>query len=343
LLGLLINFNRLLASSSLLRLSGGVNLKLVTFGDSITAGVLVDRKDNFSYLIEEITGIRVINSGVPGNNTAEAVRRIEKDVLLYKPSFVTIGFGMNDHYLTDLNTHKVSDQDYSQNMIHIINLIRDIQAVPLLFTLQPIIEGDQDHYYYSRHNCNFYKPFGGANKVLSLYNKNIYTLAQKTETILVDVYAAFLQALKDGYTLDDLLVSLKNSTQADGVHLSKKGHLIYASQVVKSLSIHLNCEAEFYKKFALEKNSSIRLELLLPGTYIMNLTSSSSFQELAIKDLVQINGEGNKRNILQKGASSSFNSQLTCIRIFEVERPEILKVKALTDNVVGKIGLIKNN
>ena len=329
--------------SSLVKHSGGENVKLVTFGDSITAGVFVDRKDSFPNLIEEVTGIRVINSGVPGNSTAEAVKRIEKDILLYKPNFVTIGFGMNDHYLINSNAHMVSLKDYSHNMMHLVNLIRDHKAVALLLTLQPVIEGDQEYYYYSRHDCNFYKPYGGANNVISLYNESIYVLAQKAETILVDIYAAFMQALEEGYILDDLLVSLKNSTQADGVHPNQKGHLIYASQVIKSLATQLGSKAEFYKMFTLEKNGSIRLELLLPGTYIMNFTSSNANQELALRDLVQINREGYKHNFFQKGLSSTIDSQLTCFRIMEIERPEIITVKALTDNVIGKIGLIKSN
>lgn len=318
-------------------------MKLVTFGDSITAGVLVNRKDSFANLIQEVTGIRVINSGVPGNNTTEAIKRIEKDVLLYRPNFVTIGFGMNDHYLINSNTHMVSVSDYFQNMNHIVDLIKDLKAVALLLTLHPVIEGDQDSYYYSRHECNFYKPYGGVNNLISLYNESIYSLAHKKETILVDIYTAFIQALDGGYTLDNLLVSLENSTQADGVHPSQKGHLIYASQVIKRLETHLSSKAEFVKRFTLEKNGSIQLELLLPGTYIMTLTSFYTYQEFTLTDFVQIKGEGYKRNFLQKGLSSSTDSQLMCFRILEVERPEVITVKALTDNVIGKIGLVKNN
>lgn len=33
---------------------------------------------------------KVVNAGVPGDNTFDALNRIEEDVILYKPDFVTV-------------------------------------------------------------------------------------------------------------------------------------------------------------------------------------------------------------------------------------------------------------
>ena len=38
----------------------------------------------------------VVNAGVPGDNTFDALNRIEEDVISYKPDFVTVFLGTND-------------------------------------------------------------------------------------------------------------------------------------------------------------------------------------------------------------------------------------------------------
>lgn len=42
---------------------------------------------------------KVVNAGVPGDNTFDALNRIEEDVILYKPDFVTVFLGTNDAVL----------------------------------------------------------------------------------------------------------------------------------------------------------------------------------------------------------------------------------------------------
>ena len=39
---------------------------------------------------------KVVNAGVPGDNTFDALNRIEEDVISYKPDFVTVFLGTND-------------------------------------------------------------------------------------------------------------------------------------------------------------------------------------------------------------------------------------------------------
>ena len=39
---------------------------------------------------------KVVNAGVPGDTTFDALNRIEEDVLSYKPDFVTVFLGTND-------------------------------------------------------------------------------------------------------------------------------------------------------------------------------------------------------------------------------------------------------
>ena len=69
--------------------------KIVMFGDSLTFGYGVLKKDSIEYLLKN-KGYDIINSGVNGDNTRNALARIEKDVLFYDCDIVTILFGSND-------------------------------------------------------------------------------------------------------------------------------------------------------------------------------------------------------------------------------------------------------
>ncbi len=59
---------------------------------------------SYPYLLEKnladkYPGLKVINCGVGGNTITDALARIEKDVLSYKPHLVIINFGLNDGML----------------------------------------------------------------------------------------------------------------------------------------------------------------------------------------------------------------------------------------------------
>ena len=76
-----------------------VNLKgenIVCFGDSITFGTGASPDKSYPAQLAEITGKPVINSGIPGDTTATALQRLERDVLSQSPRIVLITLGGND-------------------------------------------------------------------------------------------------------------------------------------------------------------------------------------------------------------------------------------------------------
>jgi len=76
--------------------NGAVDQKIVCFGDSLTHGTGASGgKDYPSQLSKMISG-PVINAGVPGDTTADALQRLERDVLEYSPDIVLITLGGND-------------------------------------------------------------------------------------------------------------------------------------------------------------------------------------------------------------------------------------------------------
>jgi len=75
----------------------------VAFGDSITDGYGV-RRGFVSYLSEAISNahsgleLTTINTGMSGENTNDAVYRLQRDVLDHDPDLVSINFGVNDAF-----------------------------------------------------------------------------------------------------------------------------------------------------------------------------------------------------------------------------------------------------
>jgi len=211
-------------------------VKVVVFGDSITKGVYVSEEENFTFLIQKETGFNVFNRGVPGNNTSQALLRFKEDVLDLKPDLVIIEFGMNDHFLIEENSHQVSPETFKSNLTEIIKRCKVQGAKTLIMTIHPILEGDDNHYYYSRHKKELYKDYRGANQLIKLYNKIIKQCALETESTLIDVERYFEYIIKKGELLENLLVSLKSSNLNDGVHPTALGHRLYAKAAIDALN-----------------------------------------------------------------------------------------------------------
>jgi len=69
---------------------------IICFGNSITAGSGFSKEEVYPYLLSELLNCPVINAGQGGDTSSDGLRRLEKDVLTYKPRLVIIEFGGND-------------------------------------------------------------------------------------------------------------------------------------------------------------------------------------------------------------------------------------------------------
>ncbi len=69
---------------------------IVCFGDSVTAGFAVKESEAFPALLQAMWGRQVIVSGVPGDTTADALARLDSDVIARSPGLVIIELGGND-------------------------------------------------------------------------------------------------------------------------------------------------------------------------------------------------------------------------------------------------------
>ncbi len=69
---------------------------IICFGDSLTAGTGASRGRDYPAQLSKMLGRPVINAGVPGDTTARALARLQRDVLSRSPDLVLITLGGND-------------------------------------------------------------------------------------------------------------------------------------------------------------------------------------------------------------------------------------------------------
>ena len=70
---------------------------VIAFGDSLTAGYGAKAGEDYPSRVSAATGITVINAGISGDTTENALARLDKDVLSRDPRIVIAGLGGNDY------------------------------------------------------------------------------------------------------------------------------------------------------------------------------------------------------------------------------------------------------
>jgi len=85
---------------------------IICFGDSLTFGYGVEAGQDYPTLLSQLLNKPVINAGVDGDTTVDAVKRLEKDVIERNPLLVIVEFAGND-FLEKVPMEKtLSNMDY---------------------------------------------------------------------------------------------------------------------------------------------------------------------------------------------------------------------------------------
>jgi acyl-CoA thioesterase I len=69
---------------------------IICLGDSLTAGVGASPGMDYPSQLSGLIGVHVINAGVRGDTTGDALKRLDRDVLSKSPRIVLVILGMND-------------------------------------------------------------------------------------------------------------------------------------------------------------------------------------------------------------------------------------------------------
>jgi len=107
----------------------GSGTSIVAFGDSLTYGTGAGRGQDWPALLAAKSGRSIINKGVPGETTSDALQRVDKDVLSLEPRIVILGFGGNDVL------QRVSEEQIFANLKTLIGEIQDSGAMVVLLGL----------------------------------------------------------------------------------------------------------------------------------------------------------------------------------------------------------------
>jgi len=91
---------------------------IVCFGDSITFGYGAEPGGDYPSALTKMTSIPVINAGIDGDTSTEAIKRIKSDVLDRDPLLVIVEFGGNDFL------RKIPQEITLNNMREIIDKIQ---------------------------------------------------------------------------------------------------------------------------------------------------------------------------------------------------------------------------
>ncbi|HEX2862413.1 MAG TPA: GDSL-type esterase/lipase family protein [Lacunisphaera sp.] len=169
----------------------------------------------------------VVNAGQGGDNTADMLARLERDVLAHAPEVVVLLAGTNDL----LNSrHAVPLEQYRENLHTLAQRITATKARLILLALPPA----HAPYLLQRHPAAFYGADGPGSRVTA-GNAVIRELARERQVPLVDVFAAFAAAGGASDQANSLLRNTANSGKADGIHPTPAGYRLMGGLVAEVL------------------------------------------------------------------------------------------------------------
>ncbi len=167
----------------------------------------------------------ILNSGKSGNNTADLLLRMEKDVLSVRPDIVLLMVGTNDM----LNSSKMLSYDtYLENLKQIIGKLGNTKIV---LVSPPTVD---DLYLYERHERSLYaqKP----NLKLDSIGRLMEALSKSSPNIgFVDIHRVFGEKNLPRHDQDLYIQNEFNSKKRDGVHSTPKGHRLIAKIIFRFL------------------------------------------------------------------------------------------------------------
>jgi lysophospholipase L1-like esterase len=198
-------------------------IRVVALGDSITKGVRagVTAEQPFAALVQaalqdEKLDIEVVNLGIGGERTDQALSRLDLDVVPLKPQAVIIMYGTNDSYVEkELAASRLTADAYQENLRKIVGRLREAGIRPVLMTPPRWGHGGQNG-------------LGGSPNVsLTEFVERCRKVADETGTALVDHFAHWSEAEANGQDLA--------AWTTDQCHPNLEGHRVLAETALPVL------------------------------------------------------------------------------------------------------------
>ncbi|HYF50607.1 MAG TPA: SGNH/GDSL hydrolase family protein [Planctomycetota bacterium] len=156
----------------------------------------------------------MINSGISGETTAQILKRFERDVVLFQPQLVFITAGGNDSNPAKL----VSVDQYRSNLLAMVKRTRELpECVPVLQTYYSIDDETMIQNGAAEHVKNFHA-----------YMQTVREVAKETSTPLIDHLVRWEPLRKSD-------VAAFRALMVDPMHMSGRGHLLFALDVFRAM------------------------------------------------------------------------------------------------------------
>jgi lysophospholipase L1-like esterase len=215
-------------------------ITVICIGDSNTFGWNNRYQSSYPVLLENNlksckVKAKVINCGIGGDTISDAVKRLKKDVLSFKPAFVIINFGFNDAKLFKVkrnnNIKKKSNSIYLLNNDYygvktdlenfrylfekIIKKLQKSQIKVILTGLYKVNKIKTGIFYNEKKEL-----VDLQNEVYKEYNNCIKDMALKNNTAFLDLWNNLNNYEK-----------IKSYLQDDGFHIGNKGYKLLADNL----------------------------------------------------------------------------------------------------------------
>jgi len=104
---------------------------ILAFGDSITYGTGAGEGEGYPEVLGRLVGFKVVNAGVPGETTAEGLKRLPAVLAEVRPRLVILCHGGEDM------TREVAAEELIANLRAMVRLIEEANAEVFLIAVPP--------------------------------------------------------------------------------------------------------------------------------------------------------------------------------------------------------------
>ncbi|MCA9036048.1 MAG: SGNH/GDSL hydrolase family protein, partial [Planctomycetaceae bacterium] len=199
---------------------------LVFLGDSITHQRLYTQYvEDFFYTRFPHRRIRFHNAGIGGARAWDALQRVSRDVLDYKPRYVTVLLGMNDGSYQPFNTDIFNT--YQSDMLELISKLREGGAIPVL--MSPTMFDARTGRLKNRWDEAMLSQY---NAVLAYYGKWLQHQAIEQGFSFVDMFG-----LLNKLTMEQRKVDGNFTLIRDAIHPDAPGQLVMAYAMIEDLGL----------------------------------------------------------------------------------------------------------